>query len=329
MAERVLTYSSSKSFLTCQRKYNYRYVEQIERLGPKSGALWYGEIWHNAMELWYKMFQMPFDERVQLVKEAIADWCHESSDLYIKMISAFMGYIKAFPTEDFTPIWLEEEFKLPLIDPATGEQVVHCGDEWFLSGKVDGLVDVSGRDYLLEHKTKSHQIRLGDYTRDLDWDRQIHLYMWAIGKAQDREIHGCLYNIATKVIRKRKNKTKLDSMTESDAAYLKRYIEAYEALQDDRLGSYFHREWLVYDQDCAEQELIEMAEIARRISSIDSGAKGGLWLKNKGACKNYGRRCQYMRLCKNPVDEGHIRETEYVSREAHSELSAAVKAPLF
>lgn len=304
--------------MNCRQKYNWRYVELIERIGPSSEALFFGTTWHDLLELYHGMRKSgdSMDNIMHEVKTNLGLWCATNEDLFVKVLAMFYGYVKAFPEDPWEVEWLEKEFKIPLTDPETGDQVECNGDLWFFAGKRDGFVRWNGRPYLLEHKTKSSYLNMGSYTRDLDWDRQIHVYSRATEIETGEAPEGIVYNIAQKLIRKRKY-IKAASSHESTEAFLARYREAYEELNSDKLGNYFHREVIPYDRNVADEEMADMAEIAREISRADHR---GVWLKNKSRCNDYNRPCQYLRLCKSP-DPSWLIETEYQSRKAHSELS--------
>lgn len=59
------------------------------------------------------------------------------------------SYAQAYPAEDFQIVALEKGFQGPLINPATGAE----SRSFLLAGKVDGIVQLNGQHYLLEHKT--------------------------------------------------------------------------------------------------------------------------------------------------------------------------------
>jgi hypothetical protein len=216
---------------------------------------------------------------------------------------------------------VEQEFRIPLVNPETGAE----SKTWQLAGKLDGLVrDEQGRLFVLEHKTSSADIGPGsDYIARLRLDGQVSMYLRAAREMGHGEPAGVLYDVIGKValrpykksaeIKLKKDGTpyancRLEDETPDE--YRARVAEHIAANPDD----YFQRVTVVRLEDELrefERELWQMGSIMR------DAVRTGIAPRNPDACSRYGSMCSFW-----PVCSGETSQDSYPRGAAHSELAA-------
>ena len=163
------SYSMWSLFRNCRRAARFRYLDRIVPI-ERNPNLAFGSLIHECLETWHR------DRDLEAVLEQIDTACagrHASEDERRDWHCAramMTGYAKAYPTEEFEVVALEHVFDADIVNPKSGA----TSRSFTISGKVDGIVRMDGKYFLLEHKTAA-QLG-GDYLERLWCDLQIRLY---------------------------------------------------------------------------------------------------------------------------------------------------------
>ena len=165
-----LSSSLIKTYKTCRRKYELRYVEELEPIA-KSQALTDGSNYHECIEKFYKTGEI---------------LCDMEQPKISAMVYAYVEYIAKRNTELETVEYSEKWFEYKL---TKNHSIVGRNDAITKSGVP------------VEHKTTSNDID-DEYVYTLQWDEQILTYMLANG------INEMFYTVIKKpTIRQKQNET--------------------------------------------------------------------------------------------------------------------------
>jgi hypothetical protein len=296
----VLTYSALSSFRACPRRYQWRYIRQIDTIN-KPDALTLGSAVHSLLEGFYRKEPVPLPsnlaEKSQAVLDGIADnYC----------------FLFAGDLDDFEVLGVELGIEGPIMNPDTGKPSRRF---WF-AGKADGLLrlrrEVSGFKpgavLLLEHKTSSRADE-AFWTR-MELDNQLPFYAAYLRKDHGIAIDGILLNVIEKPngrIRPRKNEPQADYLQRLRLAMAdpERYKRRFFALDEKAIKVSLHDLW-------------------RTQHLIRESYKKDSFPMTPGACFTYGSRCPYFELCTSETPETVIDESGlYEHRRAHPELVSA------
>ena len=284
----ILTYSEIATFMSCRRKCRFRYFDQIVPEGQHSQAMYFGKIIHKALEEWNKTrnkhkallvvaleYEKYPPEKFDPVEFALAE-------------SMIEGYIERYKDDDRTCYLIEREFRVPIINPATGRR----SQTWEFAGKIDGLIETEDGTLILEHKTSSDSKRV--YLERLWTDMQTILYAMAVRRQFNIRVQGVLYD----VLHKTRAKTKL--------------IERY------RNPDMFQRETVMFDKDTFKSFQALLWNVTKEFNHCK---RQNRWLPNPTACYSlYGMKCGYYPICRSN-ESPLVIENNYVHKEPHEELS--------
>lgn len=239
---------------------------------------------------------------------------YPTADLVRFKVYALMhGYDQRWRSSSYRAISLEEEFHLPIVNPDTGRQ----SRSWTQAGKYDGIVEMDGRRYLLEHKSTSDDIRDPDatYWRQLAVDSQVSMYALANWQAE-RKLEGTVYDVIKKPTIRPKKLTQMEKRT---IASLGQYCgqKVHEETQQQITGGeeretpdlfgirlaadiaedpnkYFQRRMVPR----LDHELVEWAtELWQSAKQISEARRSGVHPRNSDACMQYGRPCDFLGIC--------------------------------
>lgn len=257
---------------------------------------------------------------------------HDASDIDRAKASALMiGYDHCWRNAGWITHEVEQEFRLPIINPETGR----ASRTYSHGGKVDGIIEhvATGKKFLLEHKTTGDSIDdpSGTYWARLDIDAQVSAYVlsqWQGG----RKLDGTLYDVIRKPGIRPKAIPKTAAVELSEGRYCGLPIESrqgpgdvenaelYQArLTADVLtnSSWYYQRKCVYRLD---HQLAEYAgELWETADEIRRAKLEGRHYRNSGACMSYGKPCEFLGIC-----SGHDRpdSDRWKKRESvHSELA--------
>lgn len=164
-----LSASLIKTYKTCRRKYELRYLEEVEPVA-KAQALTDGTTYHEAIEHYYTSEEHEILNDMEQPKLSAMIWA------YVNYIAPEIGEIK------YAEKWFE--YKLT--------------EKHSVIGRNDAIAE---NGLAVEHKTTSNDID-DEYIYALQWDEQILTYMLANG------ISGMFYTVIKKpTIRQKQNET--------------------------------------------------------------------------------------------------------------------------
>lgn len=322
------TYSFWNSYRNCPRACAWRYLHQLVPR-ERSLNLRFGTLIHHCLEAWHLRGDL-LD--VQDVIDRACAPQEQTSDVRAArhLATAMMlGYAMRYPQEDFTVVGLEQTFAGPLVNPATGKPARMLS----LAGKVDGLVEIAGELFLLEHKTAATID--SEYLEKLWMDLQILLYAAALERFHGIRIAGVLYNILVKAkLRQGQGETEdefqqraheLASKNKSGTTSAQRKLPESDADFQSRLRvkytdpAMYHREMLYFSREQLAETEAELWMLSRHF--LES-RRQGWWFRNTDYCFRYGSPCAYYPLCRANGTE-HVIDNLYERRPPHEELHTA------
>ena len=287
-----LTHSQAACFRTCPRKHEICYEFGL-RPEQESLPLRVGSAFHAAQEA---------ADLGNDVNEAMGAIVCDPFDL--AMVAAmFNGHTLRYAGTSLEVVATEQEFELPLRNPATGA----ASTVWTFAGKIDRIVRLpDGRLALKEYKTTSRDFASGaDYWLKLHMDQQLSLYVLA-ARALGFGIETILYDVT-----RRPGLRPLKATPEASRKYTKagdlyanqrdrdetpeEYAERIAADIAERPDYYFARiEIARLDQDLADCA----DELWTQQLTIRQMQRTGKWFRNPGSCFD-PFRCEYLSICQN------------------------------
>ena len=170
-----LTYSRLSTRRMCPRKDYYQYELCIRR-EEVATPLRMGKAFAIGKELWRKNHTDAVDEACMLYDD-VPHWAdpYEWEIECETVRNLLLGYIWRYKNDDMEFIAVEQEFTMPLVNPATGG----TSQTFVLAGKIDGIVQLpDNRVAVYEDKTTSADITDGsDYWLQRRYDGQISQYV--------------------------------------------------------------------------------------------------------------------------------------------------------
>jgi hypothetical protein len=330
----LTTYSMWRLFRDCRKAVEWRYILQ---LAPKERDrnLSFGTLIHDCLEIWHRTRDLTLVQA--RIDAALVERLQrpEQKRVWHYATAMMAGYARRYAEEEFEVVLLEQKFEGDIINPRTGAS----SRSFRLGGKVDGVVRIGGKYYLLEHKTASSID--ADYLERLWTDFQITLYSHYLEKQLGIRIEGVLYNVLVKTkIEQREGETEAEfearraeliAKSKTGKSSAKRQLpetddefQARLAAKYDELGM-FHREKLYLSRDrfvALEADLWELTQ-----QYLDA-RKRKVFYQNTSQCNQRGRRCPYLPLCQsdgNPILVENFYETvppnEELVEEAPQETS--------
>ena len=263
----IWTNSRLKAWQTCPMKEALRYRQCLAPIGTKP-ALAVGSAIHKGIET------RDIDEAVALLTRTFPRDQQEADaqEIAIATVTALLtNYFKLFPPfVDHTP---EKTFTMPMINSRGRSR------KYMISGKIDDLVYIDGRYWIVEYKTAS-RIDTG-YIDRLYVDSQITMYMYAMDRL-GYDVAGVIYRILRKPALRRRH----DETVEQFADRLTKDI-------GDRPDFYFEEYKLHRSRDDLakfEKMLFKEAYLA------DELYRCGCAFQHSTVCNMY-TACEYLPLC--------------------------------
>lgn len=247
------------------------------------------------------------------------------------------GYDARWQEADYSTVSVEEEFHLPIINPASGKP----SRTFTQAGKKDGVVEYNptGKRYLLEHKTCSEDISdpNATYWRRLAIDSQVSCYVlanWQLGKKLD----GTLFDVIRKPSIRPKKLAKAERQQIvvsgeycgtklSDS--VREYVQANESENGELFEARLAHDTIIERPDWyfqrrviprMDSDVLEYAHDAwQTANAIREARNTGHHFRNSGACVMYGSPCEFLGIC-----SGHdnFESDKWRKREhLHGELS--------
>jgi hypothetical protein len=321
------TYTFWNTYRNCPRACSWRYLHELVP-HSRSINLRFGSLIHECLEHWHQ------HQDIAAVQELIDRTCiQRTHDLDVKQAwhlasAMMMGYVMRYPDEKFTVIDVERVFSGIITNPVSGKP----SRTFMLAGKIDGLVEIDGETFLLEHKTTG--CLDSSYLEKLWMDFQLQLYAHALEMYEGIKVAGAIYNILVKS-RLRQGQGETEMEFQQRAAELsaknksgkstatRKLPEADRDFQARLRAKYvepemFHREVLYFSRD-------QMHEVASELWLLTQqfleARKNGWFIRNTAYCFNYGTPCAYYPLCRANGAQ-HVIDNLYEHRQPHEELFA-------
>lgn len=251
----VISNSQMKCFQECPRKHHYRY-NLLKRPATDSPALYFGTLWHTLRE--GGALPEPMDPAIRA-----------------RLMGMDTAYRARWESVELQVDKIEEEFRVPLINPETGAP----SRTFELGGKVDKKVRIDGARMLMEHKTSSEDITPGSpYWASLAIDSQVSTYLDA-----HPDCEGVYYDVVRKPTIKLKK-------TEEPGDYMDRCAEVMAADP----GKYFQRGTITRMSEDAEEARFDRWHIGRLIREAQVQDRHP---KSTGSCRKWMRLCEYFDVC--------------------------------
>ncbi len=320
------TYSFWNAFRNCRKSNEWRYVRELVPI-ERDPSLSFGTLIHRCLDIWHghrdlsaalEFIECSFPDRVR------DEWQRRNWHLATAMMR---GYAARYPNEEFEVVALEQVFEGPIVNPATGA----ASRTFVLAGKVDGILKIDGRYWLLENKTAASID--ASYLERLWTDFQIVLYSHYVEAALGFPIAGVIYNILGKARLQQsegeteeefqarraeliaKSKTGKSSakrkLPESDEDFQARLAEKYA---DPEM---FHRETLFLSRDQIDSLRSELWELTQ---AYLEARRRGVFYMNSSYCFNFRKPCAYFSLCRSGGSRLVI-ENFYERRPPNEELN--------
>ena len=331
----LTTYTFWHTYRNCPRACAWRYVQELVPR-ERSVNLRFGTLIHRCLEAWHLRGDLL--EVQGLIDQACRPHWHDADakQAWHLATAMMLGYAVHYPQEDGRIISLERTFAGPIINPASRKP----SRTFLLAGKVDGLVEVDGEIFLLEHKTTG--CLDSAYLEKLWMDFQLLLYAHALERYEGIRVAGAIYNILVKAkLRQGQGETELEfqqraaelaaknksgttsatrKLPESDADFQARLRAKYAD------PAMYHREVLYFSRD-------QLTEVERELWLLTQqfleARKQDQFLRNTSYCFHYGAPCTYYPLCR-ANGAAHVIDTLYERRPPHEELQPACDdAPVF
>jgi len=296
------------SFAHCERMAYWRVIREMVPVYTDD-ALTFGSLIHECLAKWYEA-STPDDVLVASIHSMVDDnYPNRFNDAHVKKLwhyaHAMMEmYMRRWHIDDDVTIAVEQEFAIPLINPATK----HPSRTFTLNGKVDRIVNRKGKVYVMEHKTAATIDAA--YIEGLNLSLQADIYSFVIGESASRPA-GVIYNLLKKPQLKQYEANKRRAEPETDEAFQARLCESLAGPES------FQRFQFLYDAADRRRLQTELWELTQRWLHC---AKTGMWLQNRQACFRFKKPCSYFKLCTTRDSEDVLGEF-YEYKRAHSELS--------
>ena len=163
-----------------------------------------------------------------------------------------------------------------------------------IAGTADGLIELDGELWLLEHKTSNEDLSLGgDYIRRLQWDSQLTHYF-----ALEPRIVGVIYDVLKKPRLKpllappedKKDGTLYAKQRLTDEIVAEFYERCLVHILDDASNYLSMIRIMRTEEDQHREWLYHRAWIRKLISEEEA-------IPNRSSCTKYGRPCDYLGVC--------------------------------
>lgn len=171
-----VSYSEISTFKWCRRKWDYACVQRLADTTLDwnlllGSAIHYGlerflsnsEDMHASVKFWWTQMHAELQKSHTFTAEENIT-LHEQFELSLAMADAYMAWSKN--NDAFHVVAIEYAFAVPI--PGTQDGI--------FKGLIDGVIEVDGGLWLLEHKTR----KKFDAIEDLALDDQTSLYQWAL-----------------------------------------------------------------------------------------------------------------------------------------------------
>ena len=191
--KQLLTHSRSAAFKSCRRRHWYEYELGIRRT-VDGKALRMGSAFHAGLE------SLAHHDDLSKACEAAHAYYGDIGDAELEMecqtvMTMLCGYQWRWQLSPLEYVAVEQEWRLPLINPETGKASVN----FEIAGKIDGIVRLEdGRLAVIEHKLLGDDISVDSFLWErMRIDQQVTMYVLA-GRRLGFDVDCVLYDVARK-----------------------------------------------------------------------------------------------------------------------------------
>ncbi len=319
------TYSFWNAFRNCRKSNEWRYVRELVPI-ERDPNLSFGTLIHRCLDLWHSQRapSVVFDFIDRSFPDRLRDEYQRRN--WHLAVAMMRGYAARYSTEEFEVVALEKVFEGPIINPATGA----ASRTFVLAGKIDGILKINGRYWLLENKTAASID--SSYLEKLWTDFQIVLYSHYVETALGFPIAGILYNILGKArLQQSEGETEeefevrraeLIAKSKSGKSSAKRKLPESDDDFQARLAekytdpAMFHREALFLSRDQIDSLRAELWELTQ---AYLEARRRGVFYMNSSYCFNFRKPCPYFSLCRSN-GSSVVMENLYERRPPNEEL---------
>ncbi len=269
-----------------------------QKADDSAHALYFGTFIHRATDLW-----MRTKEIVTVLKWIEAQLPHLRKESDMRMARAMMtGYCVLWKSAKVQSVANGSRFCVPFPETTWAGRNGH-----YLCGEWDGVVRWNGTTYMRETKTSSEDISMGSaYYTSLRMDSQTQLYYGA-AEAMGYELEGVMYDVLGKPANKVPVSGDLDAYEKAMLKSLQNSIEGKTK-----------RKYMRYDILITPEQVEAAWEDASE--TIRARVEYGLDYRNDGACRKWGRLCEYFDVCTGMADIND--NNRFQTKEAkHEELA--------
>lgn len=301
--------SSIGTFMSCRRKYYFQYVEGLQPL-VRAVPLSFGSAVHAGLEHVFKTLDCSHGSIKRAVEGSYSvDELNESGVEPLVAVETVHAFVNSVDWGRWQFWKVEPWFEVML------------GHGRRLRGRFDGIVQIDGSLFILEHKTVSGAVTEKRLSHLL-WDQQASLYVASAWK-QGLDVKGILYNFLPKptisqatATPEHKRKYKKDGtlyancreFDETNEEYIERVREWYASRS---VPEYF-RQHIVTRNEAQVEAMVD--NVKRIASDIRRAESQGDWYMNPQACQVLS--CPYASVCLEDTPEA--REANFTAREMRS-----------
>jgi hypothetical protein len=320
---RLLTHSRLSSFQACPRRHWFAYVTKRRSI-EQAEALRFGTLVHKILQIYWTCRQLlqGVDQRTEEVFAAALRFA-EGFDEYLRakalvMVSVYMGLWDQVECE---VLGVEQEFRMPLYDPETGE----VSEIWAMAGKIDVIIRRYGKIISpVEHKTTSDEARPGGaYRQRLYMDGQVSQYFRG-SRALNYEPDKLIYDILRKPKQRPLIATPLETRFKQDGELRKNardhdetadeYGERVIAIVREKPEEYIIRLEIERDEN---QEKSYAFNVWQYAGLIEESERTGIAPYNPNSCFLYDQACEFWPVC---TGQASINDpTKYLTKGRASE----------
>lgn len=289
-----MTQSLIQAYMSCPRKLLFK-INKWRKKGNNINTL-FGNIGHDVLEVVYT--KRKYSKTI--IDRAIDKSIKNESGPDVEMIAA-----KAYAVLiEYCDYYCEDDFKRFSNSAMEIEFNVKSGVDRIYTrrrGKIDGCMDIGGKSWLLERKTRG-QINLDNEMSYLEQDFQVLFYTLAQEVISNRKVHGVLYDMI-------RNPQSKPHKGESLEDFVSRLRETIRAKRDH----YFIRLEIPINEkmktDFSDELKRKIKDISLKMKACGETSPHKVFYKNQGSC--LGKfACDYIDACVN----GNLRGYEQKER---------------
>lgn len=329
MDYQLLTNSRRNSYAKCHRRHYYEY-ELGYRPRKTSDALYFGDLWHGSMEVYWT--EKCLSKALEWVDNQIeTDYNAYQLETVRQLL---IGYYRKWSNQDYDLMSngdaeAERQYIAPLLNPDTSG----VSKTFQLSGKIDVVFRMLRK--IMEHKTTSEDISPeSDYWLKLSIDGQISGYYVGTKALFGIDCQECVYDVVKKPTMRPYKATPEDKRQyKKDGTLYANQRQFDETVQEwgKRLAidieanpdKYYARRAVPRLQEDMVEYFYDMWAVAREIRESQLSNR---WPRNPQACSQFGV-CPYLGVCTNTAsleDSDLFVKVDNIHQELNLEIVSQV-----